>query len=54
MAFPRHLPLWGAVAIAAWLARLAVISFAPVVQLAVGGVAGGIAAVALLASRVLA
>ena len=41
----RHLPLWGAVAGAAWLARQAVISFAPLVQLVVGGVAGGIAAV---------
>ncbi len=46
--FFRHLPLWGAVAAATWLAHEAVVSFPPIVQVGVGGLAGGAVAAGVI------
>jgi PST family polysaccharide transporter len=48
--FLKHLPLYAAVTGATWLARHAVLSYAPLIQLVVGGLAGGLVAVAVVAA----
>jgi PST family polysaccharide transporter len=48
--FFRHLPLWAAVALTTWIINRATASWTPVGQLAVGGLAGGIVAVILVAA----
>jgi len=48
--FYQHLPLWIAVAMVTWLARRAVLSSSPLIQLVVGSLAGGLAAVAVVAA----
>ena len=47
--FFRHLPLWAAVVVATGLVRQALISFSPLAQLVAGGIAGGLAAVVVIA-----